>query len=703
MSDDFLKELQVLKETLASLSTRVQQLEQRARGQAPTLIPPPRSAGAPQVATPARPTPATPPRPVGARPPAGLPQLVPAGSAENLETKVGRYWLNRIGIALVVLGTAFLILLSLQSLGALAKIAIGYALSLGLILSGSWLTRRATLAWYAKGLLGGGWAITYFTTYAMYHVPQVRLLESALVDLVLLLAVTAGAVTHALRFRSQVITVLAFLLGFITTSISTITYFTLASSVLLVVALVGVTVRMRWHALLLYGIAASYLGHALWVSHEIAAGTIVVAGGSVAVAQFWLAAGFLLLYWVAYTTGILALDERDRPRRNALITGTLANGLLCLTQLLGAMPAEYRASKYLVLLGAGGVYLLLSSVAQQRGLPVVSTVHRLLGLTLATLAIPERLTHDWTSFLWLFEVWALAWLGVRYERPVYRLFAGGLGGVMLVRWVVMDLWEHGSISFWSWMIPWRVVIGLTAIAAYGATAACYRLLRPVGAQRAIERQGFHLYAAAASLVAWTLTASEATRESLAFFWALEAATLVLVGWRLQDRALRIFGFAWMGTVAFSVLIERAVDVLASQTVPQTSGVIATLYLLAALYRSDPPGARFGIERVLRHGYGIAGSVLLTILLWSEVPQHWLSLAWALEGFTLVTAGFLLQDKVFRLSGLCVFALLVGKVLLVDMAGAETIYRVLSFLVAGGILLLASLAYAKFTGKAGRTT
>ena len=61
-------------------------------------------------------------------------------------------------------------------------------------------------------------------------------------------------------------------------------------------------------------------------------------------------------------------------------------------------------------------------------------------------------------------------------------------------------------------------------------------------------------------------------------------------------------------------------------------------------------------------------------------------------------GFGLKDKVFRVSGLGVFALLVLKILFVDLAGAETIYRILSFIVAGVILLAASFAYARFTGR-----
>jgi len=51
-----------------------------------------------------------------------------------------------------------------------------------------------------------------------------------------------------------------------------------------------------------------------------------------------------------------------------------------------------------------------------------------------------------------------------------------------------------------------------------------------------------------------------------------------------------------------------------------------------------------------------------------------------------------------MAGLGVFCMLLLKVLFVDLAAAQTIYRILSFAIAGAILLLASFGYAKFTAK-----
>lgn len=687
MGEDVLKELGDIKQTLTSLAARVRQLEQRLPNATP-------------VSPVTRPTP--PPAP-GLRPvippiASAPPQKSPRQERENLELTIGRYWLNRVGIFSLVLGVAFFILYSFQYVGAAAKIGIGFAIGAGLLGAGMWLERRAGLAWYARGLIGGGWAVTYFTTYAMHHLPTVRILPNALADLVLLSLVAAGAVRHALAHRSQAITALAFSLGFITTSISHVTYFTLASSALLVVALALVAVRMRWHGLLLFGVLGSYLTHVFWVDGQIAMSpAVAVHVATAAAAQFWLRAGFLLLYWVVYTIAIVMCDEETVDRRNALLTAALVNGLMAVTRLTAAMEPLYAQAQYLALLSFGIVYAGLSPVAQVRRLPALSTAHLLLGLTLMTLAIPERLSDRWTSVLWTMEVASLAWLGLRYGRWAYRVFAFGLGVLVFSRLLMDDLMTRETIMLLGSAVPWRSFIGLIGIGSFCAAASCYRLQAYRANQRPIERPAFHLYVAATSVLAWLLTMLEGRRDLLCWWWALEAGAMVGLGWRLGDRALRMFGAVWFATVGFGVFTDFLLEP-SGWNRWATAGVIGVLYAIAVLYRSTPPGETFSIERTLRHAYGAAASLTLTALLWREVESRWLSPAWAAEGLALVAVGFLLQDKVFRVSGLGVFGLLVLKILIVDLAGAETIYRILSFIAAGLILLAASYAYARFSAK-----
>ncbi len=704
MSDAPQRELEDLKARLAVLTARVWELEQRLGVHWPkgSSAPTDRPVPAPPVAIPTPPRsaalPAAPrPTPAGPRPPAPA-----AETGETLETKIGRYWLNRIGIFSLVLGIAFFILYSFQYLGPVAKIGIGFAVGAALIGLGVWMERHASLSAFARGLIGGGWAIVYFTTYAMHHIPAVRVLPSALADLVLLTAVVAGAVAHALKYRSQVVTALAFLLGFITTSISDITGFTLASSAVLVIGLVTVAVRMRWHGLLLYGVLASYLTHWFWVEPQIGMSRLIaVYVADTTLARFWLSTGFLGVYWVAYTAGLLSMDERDPQRRNALLTATLANSVFAMLQLLYRFPSAYEEARYAVFLGGGAAHLLLSIAATARTLPTLSTVHVLLGLTWASLAVPERLNERWTGIFWLMEVASLTWLGLRYGRWAYRAFAFGLGVVMVSRLLALDLWQHQVVPVLGWLVPWRRFSGLIAVSAFAAAAAAYRSAAYRAVQRPVERSAFHLYAGAASLVAWLFTAMDASRMELSLLWSLEATALVALGWRLPDRVLRLFGAIWWGTIGLRVALFELLLEPSWWNVPSTWAVVALLFAMGLLYRLALPGTKFELERALRAVYEALASVLLTGLIWRQVSREWLSQAWALEGLALIAAGFALRDRTLRIAGLSVFGVLVLKILFVDLAGAETIYRILSFIVAGAILLVASLAYTKFSTRGPR--
>ncbi len=72
---------------------------------------------------------------------------------------------------------------SMANVGPLGRVAMGFALSLGMLGTGVVLERRETYRNYAYGLMGGGWAGVYFTTYAMHALPAALVVESELVAL----------------------------------------------------------------------------------------------------------------------------------------------------------------------------------------------------------------------------------------------------------------------------------------------------------------------------------------------------------------------------------------------------------------------------------------------------------------------------------------------------------------------------------------
>ena len=88
----------------------------------------------------------------------------------DLEEALGSNWLNKIGIVLVVLGVASFLAYQLRQVGPLGKVLVGVLVSLTLLVGGIFLERKKGYRILGRAGIGGGWALTFFTAYAMYHV-----------------------------------------------------------------------------------------------------------------------------------------------------------------------------------------------------------------------------------------------------------------------------------------------------------------------------------------------------------------------------------------------------------------------------------------------------------------------------------------------------------------------------------------------------
>jgi uncharacterized membrane protein len=225
-------------------------------------------------------------------PPPVFPKSEPAASMMDrfkgwldIEETLGTNWLNKLGTVILVPGVAFFLAYQLKTLGPAGKILMGYFVGGVLLGAGIWFERWDRYRILARAGVGGGWALLFFTTYAMYHIPAAQVLRSQLTDLVLLLAVAAAMVWHTLRYRSQVVTGLAFLLAFLTVTVSHSNVYSLSA---------GAVGRMQWFELEIFGILASYLNHYLWLRPIIES----MRGHRQPFPEFAASVGILSLYWL---------------------------------------------------------------------------------------------------------------------------------------------------------------------------------------------------------------------------------------------------------------------------------------------------------------------------------------------------------------------------------------------------------------------
>lgn len=94
-------------------------------------------------------------------------------------------------------------------------------------------------------------------------------------------------------------------------------------------------------------------------------------------------------------------------------------------------------------------------------------------------------------------------------------------------------------------------------------------------------------------------------------------------------------------------------------------------------------------------YAIAGTAVVTVAFFYLLSWQVLAVALAVEGLALMVCGFLVKERPFFLVGLAVFAVLVGKLVFYDLHGAATVWRILSFVVAGVMMMAAAFIFARF--------
>ncbi len=78
----------------------------------------------------------------------------------------------------------------------------------------------------------------------------------------------------------------------------------------------------------------------------------------------------------------------------------------------------------------------------------------------------------------------------------------------------------------------------------------------------------------------------------------------------------------------------------------------------------------------------------------QTPQVLLSAFWSVVGLAALVYGLVRDDRRFRIGGLALLGVAVAKVFLYDLAALDEIYRVLSFVALGLLLLAGAYAYQR---------
>lgn len=520
---------------IGALEEKVRRLEMQELRRPEAAPPPPPP---PAIQQQPEPEPELPPEPVYEPPPpppppawTPAPALQPSWRErlrerlgdEEWEALLGGSLLNKLGALVLVVGLSLLLGYSFTHLGPAGRVGVSLALSGALLGGGVWVERRGRYRVFSYGLIGAGWAGLYVTAYAMYALDAARVITNETLGALLQLAVALAMIAHSLKYASQSVTAIAAASAFAALGAAPSRQFGVGGLAPLAAALLYVVRRMRWHAIGLFCLIATY-------------GIIIARGeqGSpLANTQ-----AFLSVVWLIFEAfDLAALRGADaRPRFAAWMQPLNAAGFVVLSGLKWNSAAPGRLHHFL----AGAALLFLAdAVLRGRMKSDAYRVSLILSSGLSALAIVRQAGGGWAAAL----------LGVEAEL---LFLAAWRWRLKFVEWLAALVFLGAFVR-----------LALAAINGHAITLAAVPM---------------HDWTPAAALLAVLCYVNHALRtEAVPYSWFGSGAVQLVIGAEASERWL---GLAWAGwaLVQLEFALWRKANGVRRQA--YTAGLFAAFAMLA---------------------------------------------------------------------------------------------------------------------------
>ncbi len=589
----------------------------------------------------------------------------------NIELNIGKYWLNKIGIGVFVLGVGFLVAYSSRYFGHFGpwgKILTGYLVSAALFFTGWRLCRKEGMANYGHVLTGGAWALAYFTTFAMHHFPQSRVLQSEGADMVLLAAVAAGMLIHSLKYRSEALSGVAIFVGYATATIGDVRFFTLISCAIESVVILVLVYRFKWLRMLFMGILMTYGAHFLWVMknmHGPAAADPVLTAKSF----FLLNATFLTLYWAVFTAGVHLLRRpEDESFEGRLSAANIGNALLYFLLTYPDVTRLFPDHRFNFVVALGTTFLMLGAYMFSSGKGKLFVCDTMLGIALITAAIPIKYMPLESALIWIAELPLLYYAGLQLRSSSIRVAA-----FLLFAWIILH--HIFSLAGNSAMVE---IVGIgsiplrafTAFASVLSFAGVFTMLKRASARGETgdaEKMAGQAFPAAAAFFLSVGTVLSSAPQNLTAYLFFDALLLFGWGWLANEPAVRIYSLVFLvsGVIRFHG-VDNYMHLAAARRWLYIAWEIVCSYAIYFLYRSMRLRRLLGeLESLLVTGVAVLSGLLVLSAVFRYVPENWVT--FTLAGLSAATfgIGYLTDSRSLRRSALAGSAMVAARFVFVD--------------------------------------
>jgi uncharacterized membrane protein len=465
-------DLDTIRRTLAELTARVYRIERELRIRT-------ESAAETSTVEPTQPPPAKPvfddATSANSAPPVIPPPRIPPVATtpfkteidSDLESRIGSHWLNRIGIAALLIGISYFLKYAFDNnwIGPAGRVTIGLLAGIAVVLWSERFRAKGYKA-FSYSLKAVGIGTLYLSVWAAF---QIYSLIPSGAAFVMMLAVTSATAAMAWAQDAQLLAAFALTGGFSTPLLLStgqnreVALFSYV--ILLDLATLLLVMFKPWRRLLVMSFAGTLLLYIGWYSSFYSRN------------QLGLTLTFATLFFAIFAIApLVTLQPEGEVPLLASIPAVLAfvNAGVYFLQAYVMIEEVDKTDMAWFALALAAVYIFLSRQVHTRKItPGASQILHLLHLAVAlgfiTVAIPIRLDAHWITIGWFVEAGILLWVADRIKSELLNVFALAALALGVVRLLLIDNFSTTQLIFNMRMATYTVaVIVLGAVAWFAA-------------------------------------------------------------------------------------------------------------------------------------------------------------------------------------------------------------------------------------------
>ncbi len=336
----------------------------------------------------------------------------------DLEKFIGENLINKIGIAITVIGVAIGAKYSIDHglISPLTRIILGYIFGLALLVVGMRLQKKYES--FSAVLVSGSMAIMYFITFAAFSFYGLFTKEIAFA---LMLIFTVFTVLASLKFNQQVIALIglvgAYAVPFLLSDGSGNVVILFIYMAIINVGLLIIAFKKYWKPVYYAAFILTWLIFIGWYSDRYYVDDYFAA-----------ALIFNSLFFVIFYVTFLAYKiKKSEVFNGESVAMLLLNSFIFYALGYGILDSHEVGEQLLGLFTAGNalIHFVVSMVLFKRKQVDRNVFYLISGLVLVfvTLAIPVQLEGNWVTIIWSVEAALLFWIGRAKNVKVYEKLA----------------------------------------------------------------------------------------------------------------------------------------------------------------------------------------------------------------------------------------------------------------------------------------